>query len=126
MAIDYSAIAAGALQALADAGSSMTLTVPGAATYDPATAAAATTTVDYSCTGVMLPPGAMNGSGFTFGPDLLARAAALAFVGASGLAVRPAPGCTLAVGAEIWRVIGTDTLAPAGVPVLHALLLAGG
>lgn len=125
MALDYSTIAAGALQALVEAGTAMTLNVPGAATYDPATAAAASASTAYACTGVKLPPGAMDGSGFTFGPDLLARAAALAFVGASGLAVRPAPGCTLAIGAEIWRVIGTDTLAPAGVPVLHALLLAG-
>lgn len=123
MAIDYSEIAAGALESLQEAGAAMLLTVPGASAYDPATAAATSTPADYSCTGVLLPPGAMTGSGFTFGPDVLVRAQALAFVAASGLAATPAPGCTLTIGAAPWRVIGSDTLAPAGTAVLHALAL---
>lgn len=123
MSIDYTAIAQGALQALADAGRGMTLTVPGASTYDPATATTTATPVDHACTGVLLPPGAMVGSGFTFGPDVLVRAQGLAFIGASGLAATPAPGCKLTIGTETWRVIGSDTLAPAGVAVLHAAAL---
>lgn len=123
MSIDYTAIAEGALQALTDAGSAMVLTVPGVATYNPATATTTATPADHACTGVLLPPGSMVGSGFTFGPDVLVRAQALAFVAASGLAATPAPACTLTIGGTAWRVIGTDTLAPAGTAVLHALAL---
>lgn len=123
MAIDYTTIADGALQALADAGSAMTLTVHGSPTYDPVTAAATSTPSVLGCTGVLLPPGSMKGDGFTFGPDVLVRAQALAYVAAAGLTATPAPGCTLTIGAAAWRVIGSDTLAPAGVAVLHALAL---
>ena len=69
---------------------------------------------------------AMNGSGFTFGPDVLVRAQGLAFVAASGLAATPAPGCTLTIGTAPWQIIGTDTLSPAGTAVLHALALVRG
>lgn len=126
MAIDYTSIAEGALQALADAGQAMTLTVPGASTYDPATATTTAASSPYACTGILLPPGAMNGSGFTFGPDVLVRAQGLAFVAASGLAATPAPGCTLTIGTAPWQIIGTDTLSPAGTAVLHALALVRG
>lgn len=124
--IDYAAIAEGALQALADAGSAMVLTVPGAAAYDPTTAATTATPADHACTGVLLPPSSMKGSGFTFGPDVLVRAQALAFVAASGLAATPVPGCMLTINSTLWRVIGSDTLAPAGTAVLHALALVRG
>lgn len=123
MSIDYTAIAEGSLQALADAGSAMVLTVPGAASYDPVTAATTATPADHACTGVLLPPSSIKGGGFTFGPDVLVRAQALAFVAASGLDATPTPGCTLTVNSTLWRVIGSDTLAPAGTAVLHALAL---
>lgn len=123
MAIDYTEIAAGALESLQEAGAAATLTVPGTGTYDPATATVTATPSELGCTAVLLPPGAMNGSGFTFGPDVLVRAQALAFVAASGLAATPAPGCKLTIGSTVWQVIGSDTLAPAGVAVLHALAL---
>jgi hypothetical protein len=123
MAIDYTSIAEGALQALADAGQAMTLTVPGASTYDPATATTTAESTPYVCTGVLLPPSAMKGSGFTFVPDVLVRAQALAYIAAAGLAATPAPGCTLTIGATVWQIIGSDTLAPAGVAVLHAVAL---
>ena len=123
MAIDYASIAEGALQALADAGQSMTLSFPGAATYNPETATSTVAATTYACTGVLLPPSAMNGSGFTFGPDVLVRAQGLAFIAAAGLGVTPAPGCTLSIGAASWQAIGSDTLSPAGTAVLHALAL---
>jgi hypothetical protein len=65
----------------------------------------------------------MKGSGFTFVPDVLVRAQALAYIAAAGLAATPAPGCTLTIGATVWQIIGSDTLAPAGVAVLHAVAL---
>lgn len=123
MAIDYAAIAAGALQALADAGASATLTTPGAATYDPATATASATPASYTVSAVILPPGAMKGSGMTFAGDVLVRAEAVAYIGAAGLAARITPGCVLTIGADRWAVIGSDTLSPAGTPVLHGVAL---
>lgn len=124
MAIDYGEIAAGALLALLDAGAAATLTTPGAATYDPTTGSTSATPTDFSAVAVLLPPGAMVGSGFAFGPDVLVKATSLAYVAAAGLAATPAPGCTLTIGGALWRVIGSDTLAPAGTAVLHALALA--
>lgn len=124
MTTDYAEIAAGALESLSDAGCAMTLTVPGIATYNAATGSVTAAQTSYPCTGVKLPPSAMRGAGVTFSHDVVAQAEALVFLAASGLAVVPRPGATLAIGAESWRVIGTDTLAPAGVPVLHALALA--
>ncbi len=126
MAIDYTSIAAGALAALQNAGRAMTLIVPGTATYDPATNTATATPASHACTGVLLPPGSMQGSGFTFAQDVLQRAQALAYIAASGLSATPAPACRLTVGADTWTVIGSDTLTPAGVPVLHALALVRG
>lgn len=126
MGINYTAIATGALQALRDAGQAMSLTVPGAAVYDATTGSATATPADHACTGVLLPPAAMKGSGFTFAADVIERAQALAYIAASGLATTPAPACRLTVGTDLWAVIGADTLSPAGVPVLHAVALVRG
>ncbi len=123
MAIDYTAIAADVLQALADAGASGTLTTPGAATYDAATGTATATPTDYACTAVLLPPGAMKGTGLVFAQDVTQRAQAWALVAASGLSATPTPGCTLLFASARYTVIGADTLRPAGAAVLHGLAL---
>lgn len=124
--IDYASIAAGALSALTDAGQTMTLYVPGEATYSPTTGTASTSPAAHACTGVLLPIGAIKGSDYTFSPDLLVRARAVAYIGASGLSATPSPGCSLLVGGETWEVLGTDTINPAGVPVLHVCALGRG
>jgi hypothetical protein len=119
--MDYAEIAQGALESLQDAGQAMVLSVPGAGTYSPSSATVASTPSTYPCTGVLLPAGQMAGRGFSFAADVLVQAQALVFLAATGLAVRPVPGCTLTIQGEAWRVLGADTLSPAGVPVLHAL-----
>lgn len=122
--IDYSAIAQSALAALRNAGSAMTLSIPGPATYDPATGTASATPADLPCTGVLLPPGSLTGAGFTFAADVLVRASGLVLLGAYSLAGTPRPGCSLTIGAQTWEVLGVDSLKPAGVPVLYALAVA--
>lgn len=122
MSIDYAAIAASAAAAITDAGQLITISAPGAGSYSPSTGAVTSTPATGSAAGVVLPPGAMNGSGFTFGPDVLVRAQALIYLAADTFAATPKPGATVTEAAgKAWRVIGADTLAPAGVPVLHAL-----
>lgn len=122
MAIDYGAIAASAAAAIADAGQQIAISVPGAGTYSPTTGAVTSTPAAGSAFGVVLPPGSMIGSGFTFGPDVLVRAEALIYLAADTFAATPKPGATVTEAAgRAWRVIGADTLAPAGLPVLHAL-----
>ena len=122
--MDYAEIAQGALESLQDAGQSMSLSVPGAGTYSPTTATVTSMPTSYACTGVLLPAGKMVGRGFRFAADVLVQAQALVLLAATGLAARPVPGCTLTIQGEAWRVLGTDTLSPAGVPVLHALAVA--
>lgn len=122
MAIDYAAIAVSAAAAIADAGQQITISAPGAAAYNPSTGAVTSVPANGSATGVVLPPGSMNGSGFEFGPDVLVRAQALVLLAADSFAATPKPGATITeASGKAWRVIGADTLAPAGLPVLHAL-----
>jgi len=124
MAVDYTAIAADTLQALAEAGAAATLTTPGAATYDPATGTASATPTDYSAFAVLLPAGSMKGAGLVFAQDVTQRAQAWALVAASGLAATPTPGCILTIAGTRYTVIGADTLRPNGsTAVLHGLAL---
>ena len=121
MAIDYQAIAHDAAAAVANAGMAMTITAPGVPAYDPAAGGVTSTPATSPCTGVLLPVGDMRGTGFQFSADLLVQAKAIVYLSTEALTLTPAAGCTLAIGAAVWRVLGVDTLAPAGVPVLHAL-----
>lgn len=121
MSIDYSEIAAGAHDAIVNAGMDMTLRVPAAATYSAATGTATASTTDYSASGVILPPGSLRGDGATFGPDVLVKAEAIIYLSAYGLSATPRPGALVIVGANSWRVIAADGLAPAGSAVLHVL-----
>lgn len=126
MSIDYAEIAAGALESLTEAGAAITLTLPGAATYDPATGIATSTPIIYGATGVILPPGAMRGTGLTFPADVVARAHAWVLMAASGLSATPTPGCKVLISGVTYTVIGADTLAPAGVAVLHGMAVVVG
>lgn len=126
MAIDYASIAAAALQALTDAGASATLTTPGAATYDAAAGTVSATPTDYTVRAVLLPPGAMKGTGLVFAQDVTQRATAWALLAASGLSATPTPGCKLLFSGRTYTVIGADTLRPAGTAVLHGLALVVG
>jgi hypothetical protein len=130
MSIDYASIADGALSAIADAGGPLTLTIASAAAYDPSTGTATSTPVAYGVTGVLLPFGGMDRRimGFNFGTDIAVQADHLVLLAAKGLAVQPKPGSTITVPsgphAGVWRILASDTLAPAGVPVLHGLAVA--
>ena len=126
MAIDYTEIAAGALESLEEAGAAATLTVPGSGTYDPATGGATYSSASSSAVAVLLPPGAMKGTGMVFSTDVTARAQAWMLMAASGLAATPGPGCTVLFGGTTYSVIGADSLKPAGVAVLHGLALVVG
>lgn len=123
--IDYAEIAAGALESLQEAGAVLSLSVSAPSVYDPSTAGVTAAPTSYSVAGVVLPAGAINGSGFQFAADVMVAASQLVLLAAPGLSVVPAPGNVLTVPsgplAGAWRVIGSDTLAPAGVPVLHGL-----
>lgn len=126
MAIDYTEIAAGALESLEEAGAAATLTVPGSGTYDPATGGATYSPASSSAVAVLLPPGAMKGTGMVFSTDVTARAQAWMLMAASGLAATPVPGCAVLFGGTTYSVIGADSLKPAGVAVLHGLALVVG
>ena len=119
MAVDYADIASGALESITEFGMAMTLTTPGSGSYNAATATFTASPVSNDAMGVVLPPGAMRGSGFYFEPDVLVRASALIYLAANGLPA-PKPGAKIVAGPDTWTVIGSDTLAPAGVPVLYA------
>lgn len=126
MSIDYTEIAAGALESLQEAGAAATLSVPGSGTYDPATGGATYSPASSSAVAVLLPPGAMKGTGMVFSTDVTARAQAWMLMAASGLAATPVPGCTVLFGGTTYSVIGADSLKPAGVAVLHGLALVVG
>lgn len=119
MAIDYDAIAAGALAAIADAGQPVTLHrkgppgpfVPG----QPVTP----TVADYPGTGAVFgyKQDAIDNTTILWGDQRLLLA--------PQIEVEPITGDTVTVGAKTFNVVRCETVAPAGVTVLYKLQIRG-
>lgn len=114
MAFDYTAVAIDAAELLAEFGAPVTLTriTPGGV-YDPDTATVPLTTTTHTANGVKLDYEQRHIDGTTilqgdqrvYLDPLIAEA--------------PQTGDTLTVGAEVFTVVASRPLAPAGVVVLH-------
>lgn len=107
--------AASIAQTLRDKGQAMTLTRVSAGTYDPvAGTTTGSTTSTYTVYGITK----SYAAGLTNRPDSLILAGDMqAIVDATSIA--PAPGDTLTIAGIVWQVIAVDTVAPAGVAMLH-------
>jgi hypothetical protein len=130
----YTDAAADALEVLAEFGQAMTLSIPGASTYDPTTRSATATDTSYPCTGVILDYTDKGAAGKRVEPGLVSqgvpgaslteRGDKYAFIAAADLAVTPTQGSKLTTAAgELWTVSNVKTLAPAGEAVMHEVQL---
>ncbi|WP_148716488.1 hypothetical protein [Chitinolyticbacter meiyuanensis] len=121
MSIDYAAIRDQAVvNALLDAGLTLTLRHEVTGDYDPDTGSAPTTQTDYQLLGVVLNYSPKD-SGTGTNPNTLIEAGDhKVLIEATG----PVPAPTewsVQIDGEWWRVLNVKTLAPAGVAVLHEL-----
>lgn len=111
--MNYAKIASSAQRALRKAGQSLTLTriVPGV--YDPATGSVASTGATHTGFGVALnyAQNAIDGTMILQGDQ---RVYLDPLIGAT-----PQTGDILTIGAEIWNVVTSRPLSPAGIVVLH-------
>ena len=109
----YSDMAATANELLAEFGMGITLTrtTPGA--YNPATGGATDTTANHAAIGVKLDyaQSEIDGSLIRVGDQRVYLA--------PSLVVTPQTGDTLTIGSEVWGVIASRPLSPAGTNVLH-------
>jgi len=113
MSFDYAGLAADAASLLAEFGATVTVTRATAGTYDPDTGTTgAGTSQTWTPSGVKLDYSAneINGTLILAGDQRVYMSAV------SGL--DPKAGDTVTLGAEVWRVVASRTLAPAGVAVL--------
>lgn len=111
---DYAKTAATAARLLLKFGRSVTITRTTPGTYDPATGAPGTgTTATHAGTAVLLNYAQrdIDGTHVRVGDQR-------AYI-APDLAVTPQTGDTLTIGGEVWSVIASRPLAPAGTVVLH-------
>lgn len=119
MSFDYSAPAAAAHRMLSRFGREVTLVRIEAGDYDPATSAAATYERQYAGTGAVFAYAQreMDGDQVRTGDQRLLLSAENV----------PAPqtGDLVMIGCDTWSVVRCETLAPAGVPVMHAVQLRG-
>lgn len=127
MAIDYTEIAAGALESLLEAGQTVKLrrTVPGE--YDPSTGGAVDVDVDYEGTGAAFDY-SLQDSGQASDPNTLIRVGDkqlyLAVTQTNGDAMpTPLTSDRMVIGAAVWSVQNVKEVNPAGVPVLYELNL---
>lgn len=113
MAFDYASTAVDAAELLAEFGATMTLTRITAGVYDPATGEVPQTTTTHTANGVKLDyeqrhidgTNILQGDQRVYLDPLIAAA--------------PQTGDTLSVGTEVFTVVKSRPLAPAGVVVLH-------
>ena len=113
MSFDYAGLAADAASLLAEFGAPVTVTRTTAGAYDPDTGTTgAGTSQTWTPSGVKLEYSAneINGTLILAGDQRVYMSAA------PGL--DPKAGDTVTLGAEVWRVVASRTLAPAGVAVL--------
>lgn len=113
MSFDYAAAAADAAELLAEFGATVTVTRTTAGTYDPdtgTTGAGASQTWTPSGVKLEYSASAVDGTHILSGDQRVYMSAV------PGL--DPKAGDTVTLGAEVWRVVISRTLAPAGVAVL--------
>lgn len=109
----YEDMAATAVELLAEFGAAVTLNriTPGA--YDPATGTTVNVSTPYAGTGAKFDyeQKEIDGTNIRTGDQRVYMA--------PDLAVTPQTGDTLTIGAQVWQVIASRPLDPAGVVVLH-------
>lgn len=106
-------------QTLKAKGQPMTLTRAVAGTYDPVTGlATGATTATYTVQGITTNYNSQTRLAAQMRPDSLILAGdKQAIIDAAVIA--PAPGDTLTIAGIVWQVIAVDTVAPAGVAMMH-------
>lgn len=111
--------AASIAQTLKAKGQPMTLTRVSAGTYDPVTGTTTgATTATYTLQGITISYNSLTRLAAQVRPDSLILAGDMqAIVDATSIA--PAPGDSLTIAGIVWQVIAVDTVAPAGVAMLH-------
>lgn len=109
----YSDMAATASELLAEFGMAVTLSRMTQGAYNPATGTNTNTPTTHAGTGVKLDyeQSEIDGTHIRVGDQRVYLA--------PDLAVTPQTGDTLTIGAEVWKVIASRPLSPAGVVVLH-------
>lgn len=119
MSFDYSGPAAAAHRALSRYGRAVTLVRVETGDYDPATSAAATYEHQYSGTGAVFAYAQreMDGDQVRTGDQRL-------LLSAEDVPV-PQTGDKVVIGSDTWSVVRCETLAPAGVPVIHTAQIRG-
>lgn len=113
MAFDYAKPAATAQRLLERFGSALMLTRSTPAAYNPATGTATSTSADHAGFGVRLDYEQREIDGTN-----IRRGDARIYV-APDLAVTPQTGDSITMGADVWQVVASRPLAPAGVVVIH-------
>ena len=119
MSFDYSAPAAAAHRMLERFGRAITLVRVEAGDYDPDASAAATYEHQYAGIGAVFAYAQreMDGDQVRTGDQRL-------LLSADGVPT-PQTGDKVVIGCDTWSVVRCETLAPAGVPVLHTVQLRG-
>lgn len=119
MSFDYSAPAAAAHRMLARFGRQIVLVRVETGDYDPDTGDAANVETQYAGTGAVFAYSQrdMDGDQVRTGDQRL-------LLSAENVPV-PRTGDQVLIGEDLWSVVRCDTLAPAGVPVLHTVQIQG-
>ena len=116
----YPNMATTALKLIASKGQSVTWQRRTAGAYNPATGAAAVTTAEVTCTGLMLDYKDRTTAGVnTDSQGLVQRGDRKLLLAASGMPGTPLPGDNFVVGGETWSVVFTKPLNPGGVALLY-------
>ena len=113
MTFNYAKTAATATRLLERFGQAVTLTRYGDAAYDPATGTTVPSETVYPATGAKLDYAQRDIDG------TLIKVGDCRVYLAPNLAVTPQTGDTITIGAEVWKVVTSRPLAPAGTVVLH-------
>ncbi len=126
MAEDYTTIAADALEALQEAGVSMTLRKSTPGTYDPAAGTySGGSTTDYPVTGIIqsqtISQTGTVGQRF-FNGVLVLTDDQFVLLAASGLAVDPAPGDLLIITGVTYSIVTMIPIRPGGVDLMFRVL----
>jgi hypothetical protein len=116
----YQGLATTALKLITSKGQSMTWSRRVASAYDPATGAASITTTDSICRGLILDyPEKTYSAVATDGGMLVVRGDRKLLLAASGMSGFPQPEDTFLVGSDVWSVVATKAVDPAGTVLVY-------